>query len=161
MVYVRVYVGLGTCPWACVKRKISYNPWKGWHQVVIVIKIAVCKFKWSITKRSSAWSLTSIWCQWTCEDVPKSGSPIVEYGEQSSSRHRPNAIKKGGPSWGSQDHHHLAQEDEVQGIGLPLIGFLVRIDCCSIKEGSQVSSLIVSFVESSNHLHPCIILLGS
>ena len=20
-----------------------------------------------------------LWCQWTCEDVPKSGSPIVEY----------------------------------------------------------------------------------
>ena len=54
------YVGLGTCPWACVKRKISYNPWKGWHQVVIVIKIAVCKFKWSIMKRSSAWILPSI-----------------------------------------------------------------------------------------------------
>ena len=54
------YVGLGTCPWACVKRKISYNPWKGWHQVVIVIKISVCKFKWSIKKRSSAWILPSI-----------------------------------------------------------------------------------------------------
>jgi len=54
------YVGLGTCSWACVKRKISLNPWRGWHQVVIVIKIAVCKFKWSITKRSSAWSLPSI-----------------------------------------------------------------------------------------------------
>ncbi len=49
----------------------------------------------------------------------------------------------------------------MQGIGLPLIGFLFRIDCCTIKGGSQVSSLIVSFVESSNHLHPCIILLGS
>ena len=53
------YVGLGTCSWACVKRKISLNPWRGWHQVVIVIKIAVCKFKWSITKRSSAWILPS------------------------------------------------------------------------------------------------------
>ena len=21
-----------------------------------------------------------LWCQWTCEDVPTSGSPIVEYG---------------------------------------------------------------------------------
>ena len=55
-----LYVGLGMYPWACVKRKISYNPWKGWHQVVIVIKIVVCKFKWSITKRSSSWSLPSI-----------------------------------------------------------------------------------------------------
>ena len=54
------YVGLGTYPWACVKRKISYNPWKWWHQVVIILKIAVCKFKWSITKRSSAWILPSI-----------------------------------------------------------------------------------------------------
>ena len=54
------YVGLGTCSWACVKRKISLNPWRGWYQVVIVIKIVVCKFKWSITKRSSAWSLPSI-----------------------------------------------------------------------------------------------------
>ena len=54
------YVGLGTCSWACVKRKISLNPWRGWHQVVIVIKIAVCKFKWIIAKRSSAWSLPAI-----------------------------------------------------------------------------------------------------
>ena len=54
------YVGLGTCSWACVKRKISLNPWRGWHQVVIVIKIAVCKFKCIIAKRSSAWSLPSI-----------------------------------------------------------------------------------------------------
>ena len=54
------YVGLGTCSWAWVKRKISLNPWRGWHQVVIVIKIAVCKFKWSITKISSAWIVPSI-----------------------------------------------------------------------------------------------------
>ena len=53
-------VGLGIFPWSCIKRNISYNPWRGWHQVVIVIKIAVCKFKWSITKRSSAWSFPSI-----------------------------------------------------------------------------------------------------
>ena len=54
------YVGLGMYPWACIKRKISYNPWKGWHQVVIIIKIAVCKFRWSSTKRWSSWSLPSI-----------------------------------------------------------------------------------------------------
>ena len=47
------YVVLGMFPWACVKRKISYNPWRGWHQVVIIFMIAVCKFKRSITKRSS------------------------------------------------------------------------------------------------------------
>ena len=22
----------------------------------------------------------NLWCQWTCEDEPKSGSPIVDYG---------------------------------------------------------------------------------
>ena len=33
-----------------------------------------------------------------------------------------------------------------------------RIDSRTIKGGSQVSSSIVSFVESSNHLHPCIII---
>ena len=84
-------------------------------------------------------------------------------GEQSSSLHRHNAIKKGGPSWGGQDRHHLAQVDHVQGKGLPLIGFLFyrshgscgrpgyRIVCRTIKGGSQVGSLIVSLVESSNH----------
>ena len=45
-------------------------------------------------------------------------------GEQSTSIHRANAIKKGGPSLGSQDRHHLAQVDHVQGKGLLLIGFL-------------------------------------
>ena len=84
------YVGLGTCPWACVKGKISYNPWKGWHQVVIVIKFAVCEFGWSNSKSGSpimeyggAIKLEAcrpLWCQWNCEDVPKSVSLIVEYG---------------------------------------------------------------------------------
>ena len=52
MVYVRVISGVRYVSMACVKRKISYNPWRGWHQVVIITKFAVCKFKWSITKRS-------------------------------------------------------------------------------------------------------------
>ena len=26
------YVGLGTCSWAWVNRKISLKPWRGWHQ---------------------------------------------------------------------------------------------------------------------------------
>ena len=32
----------------------------------------------------------------------------------------------------------------MQGIGLPLIGFLFRIDCCTIKGGSQVTSCLDS-----------------
>ena len=84
-------------------------------------------------------------------------------GEQSTSLHRANTTKKGGPTWGSQDRHHLAQVDHVQGKGLPLIGFLFyrshgscgrpgyRIDCRTIKGGSLGSSLIISLVESSNH----------
>ena len=39
-----------------------------------------------------------LWWQWTCEDMLKSGSPIVSMGEQSTSLHQANAIKKGGPS---------------------------------------------------------------
>ena len=53
------YVGLGMCPWACTKRKMSYNPWR-MTSCGDLIKIAVCKFKWSIMKRSSAWILPSI-----------------------------------------------------------------------------------------------------
>ena len=45
-------------------------------------------------------------------------------GEQSSSLHQANAIKKGGPTLGSQDRLHLTQVDHVQGKGFPLIGFL-------------------------------------
>ena len=50
-------------------------------------------------------------------------------GEQSSSLHRANAIKKGGPTLGSQDRLHLAQVDHVQGKGFPLIGFLFYRSC--------------------------------
>ena len=39
-----------------------------------------------------------LWWQWTCEDMLKSGSPIVSMGEQSTSLHQANTIKKGGPS---------------------------------------------------------------
>ena len=45
-------------------------------------------------------------------------------GEQSTSLHQANAIKKGGLALGSQDRHHPAQVDYVQGKGLPLLGFL-------------------------------------
>ena len=84
-------------------------------------------------------------------------------GEQSTSLHRANTIKKGGPTWGSQDRHRLAQVDFVQDKGLSLIGFYFtclmvlvrrpgyRIDSRTINGGSRVSSLFVSFVESSNH----------
>ena len=58
--------------------------------MVIVIKIAVCKFKWSNSKSGSpimeyggAIKLEAcrpLWWQWTYIDVTKSGSPIVEYG---------------------------------------------------------------------------------
>ena len=113
------------------------------------------------SRRYHAWTLSSIVVAMDLSRCAEEWLTVVSMGEQSTSLHQANAIKKGGPSWGSQDHHHLAQEDEVQGIGLPLIGFLFMIDWCTIKGGSQVSSLIVSFVESSNHLHPCIILLGS
>ena len=53
--------------------------------MVIVIKFAVCKFKWSNSKSGSpimeyggAIKLEAcrpLWCKWTCEDVPKSSSP--------------------------------------------------------------------------------------
>ena len=74
------YVGLGMCPWACVKRKISYNPWRGCHQVVIVIKIAGANSSEASRRDQMLEACRPLWWQWTCEDVRKSGSPIVEYG---------------------------------------------------------------------------------
>ena len=115
--------GLGVLPWACVKRKISYNPWRmtssGDRHQDCGVQVQVDQHEDIMLE-----ARRPLWWQWTCEDMLKSGSPIVSMGEQSTSLHQFNAIKKGGPSWGSQDHHHLAQEVEVQGIGLPLIGFL-------------------------------------
>jgi len=63
--------------------------------------------------------------------------------------------------------------DLAQGKGLTLIGSLVyrslglvgrpgyRLDCRSIKEGSRVSRLIASFVESSNLCIFAFVFLGS
>ena len=73
------YVGLGTCSWACVKRKISYNPWKGikwWSSSRLP-----CASSSGASRRDQVLeSCHPLWCQWTCEDEPKSGSPIVDYG---------------------------------------------------------------------------------
>ena len=73
------YVGLGTCPWACVKRKISYNPWKGikwWSSSKLL-----CASSSGASRRDQVLeACRPLWWQWTCEDVPKSGSPIVDYG---------------------------------------------------------------------------------
>ena len=73
------YVGLGTCPWACVKRKISYNPWKGikwWSSSRLP-----CASSSGASRRDQVLeACRPLWWQWTCEDVLKSGSPIVDYG---------------------------------------------------------------------------------
>ena len=65
-------------------------------------------------------------------------------GEQSTSLHRANATKKGGPTWGSQDRHHLAQVDFVQGKGLLLIGFIFyRSHGDSLETGLIIGSIAV------------------
>ena len=45
-------------------------------------------------------------------------------GEQFASLQQASTIKKGVPSWGDQDRHHLAQVEHAQGKGMILIGFL-------------------------------------
>jgi hypothetical protein len=84
-----------------------------------------------------------------------------------------STFKKGGPTRGDQDRHHLARVDYAQGKGMILIGFLFtglvvfsletgfRIDSRTIKRGSRVSNLFVSFGESSNLCIVGIIFLGS
>ena len=54
MVYVRVLCGVRYVFMGLRQEEDITQPMERKHQVVIVIKIAVCKFKWSITKRSSA-----------------------------------------------------------------------------------------------------------
>ncbi len=73
------FVGLGMFPWSCVKRKISYNPWRmtssgDRHQD--------CRVQVQVENHEEIMLVACrpLWYQWTCEYVPKSGSPIVEYG---------------------------------------------------------------------------------
>ncbi len=89
--------GLGVFPWACVKGKISYNPWSmtsscDRHQDCSV-QVQVDQHEDIILE-----ACCPLWWQWTCEDMLKSGSPIVSMGEQTISLHQANTIKKGGPS---------------------------------------------------------------
>ena len=70
--------GLGVFTWACVKRKISYNPWSmtsscDRHQDCDV-QVQVDQHEDSMLE-----ACRPLWWQWTCEDMLKSGSPIVEY----------------------------------------------------------------------------------
>ena len=57
------------------------------------------------------------------ENLPKRGSPIMDMGEQSTTLHRADTIKKDVPTWGGHDRHHQAQVDYAQDKGLTLIGF--------------------------------------
>jgi hypothetical protein len=43
--------------------------------------------------------------------------------EQFARLHQASKIKKGVPTWGRQDGHHLAQVDYAQVKGMILIGF--------------------------------------
>ena len=69
-----IYVGLGTCSWACVKRKISLNPWRMTSNQGCVVQVQV-----EHHEEIMLVACHPLWWQWTCEGVPKSDSPIVEY----------------------------------------------------------------------------------
>jgi hypothetical protein len=95
-----------------------------------------------------------------------------EYLEMVFMKHvQESIIKKGVPSWGSQDRHHLAQvECARQSYDLDRVSFIpvsqcgrpgFRIDSRTIKRGSRVSNLFVSFRESSNLCILGIIFIGS
>jgi hypothetical protein len=70
------------------------------------------------------------WClQWINEDWAKRGSPIMGYGgvfrEVFIEHVLASTIKKGVPTWESQDHHHLAQvECSRQSYDLDRVLFL-------------------------------------
>ena len=95
------------------------------------------------------------------------------YGEQSTSLHRANAIKTGGPTEGVKIVIILLKWTMCKPKVCPwyvfyFIGLRVvvgrpgyRIVCRTIKGGSQVGSLIVLLVESSNHciLASCFLVL--
>ena len=83
------FVGLGMFPWSRVKRKISYNPWRmtssGDRHQVCSVQVQVEQHEEWLT-HNGVWGAIKLetcrplWWQWTCEDVRKSGSPIVKYG---------------------------------------------------------------------------------
>ena len=85
-------MGLGMCSWACVKKKIALNPWRMTSNQGCVVQVQVDHHEEIMLV-----ACRPLCYQWTCEDVPKSGLPIVEYGG-TTSLHRANAIKKGGPT---------------------------------------------------------------
>ena len=73
-----------------------------------------CKFKMSHLKDIICLDLSILMVimdMWRY--TKKKGSPIVKYGEQLARLHQQQeltcTIKKGVPTWGGQDHHHIAQ----------------------------------------------------
>ena len=94
-------MGLGVFPWACVKRKISYNPWRmtasGDRHQVCGVQVQVEHHEDIMLE-----ACRPLWWQWTCEECAEECLIHSEYG---------GAIKKRQSILGSQDHHHLAQED--------------------------------------------------
>ena len=95
---------------------------------------------------------------WMWKTFPKKRFPHMSMGEQFVCLHQAFAIKKEGPSWDKQDHHHLAQVDHARGKGMILIGCLsltglvvvvvrpgYRIDNHSIKLGSRRSESARTF----------------
>ena len=74
------YVGLGTCSWACSRGRYhsthGEDDIKWWSSSRLL-----CASSSGASRRDQVLEACHpLWCQWTCEDVPKSGSPIVEYG---------------------------------------------------------------------------------
>ena len=69
------YVGLGLLPWACIKRKTTYNPWRMTSNQGCVVQVQV-----EHHEEIMLVACRPLWQKWTCEGVPKSDSPIVEYG---------------------------------------------------------------------------------
>ena len=69
------YVGLGMFPWTCAKRKITYNSGRMTSNQGCVVQVQV-----EHHEEIMLVACRLLWYQWTCDDVPKSVSPIVEYG---------------------------------------------------------------------------------
>ena len=69
------YVGLGMFLGVCVNRKIPYNPWRMTSNQGCVVQVQV-----EHHEEIMLVAFHPLWLQCTCEGVPKSDSPIVEYG---------------------------------------------------------------------------------
>jgi hypothetical protein len=109
--YLVFLCGLGIFPWAWIRRKISYSPWKDDSKWWSSSRLRSASSTWTSRKDHMLETWHSLGCN-GCEKIFLSEASHNGVWGRFVILHRASAIKESILTWGRHDHHHSLAEIE-------------------------------------------------